>query len=452
MKDKKFDILYIDDEQDNLDVFESSFWREYNLHLANSAQRGFEILDKEKIHLIITDQRMPHITGVEFLEKVVRKHPEPVRMVLTGYSDMDTIIDAVNKGKIFHYITKPWKKEELKQTIDNALRTFRLEEENRILLQQLQIANKKLADMNKGLEEVVKERTIELEEKNEALQEAIFKLKNTQAQMVQSEKLASLGTLSAAIGHEINNPLSILKGGLEITKSNMNVIFPLVEELYWSDIRDVSQIESIKKKMHEVHFVERTDDIKETIKVVAQGADNLVTIVKSLKNFAGSKNTEFQTVNIQEGIDSTLLLINSKLKYSGITVEKKYQSDSLAISCLPGALNQVFMNLFVNAVDAIQEKFDDESEKGKLLVETIREDDRAIIRITDNGIGMSPQVREHIFESFYSTKSQGKGNGLGMSISKDIIERHKGEISIETEIGKGTTFAIALPILQNGTE
>jgi response regulator RpfG family c-di-GMP phosphodiesterase len=175
----KYNILYVDDETDNLDVFESTFWKDYNIFLAISAQKGFDILEKENIHLVISDQRMPAITGVEFLEKVAEKYPEALRMILTGFSDMDTVIEAINKGKIYHYLTKPWKKKEFQEIINKALEVVRLKEENNLLLLTLQLSNKKLEALNIELEIQVQERTKKLEDENTKLTETLSELKNS---------------------------------------------------------------------------------------------------------------------------------------------------------------------------------------------------------------------------------------------------------------------------------
>lgn len=153
---EKAHILFVDDELHNLTAFKSAFRRNYHVHLANSALEGTEILKKEPIQLIITDQRMPDVTGVEFLEKINADHPDAIRMILTGFSDVEAIIDAINKGQVYRYITKPWDKNELKITIDNALEAFALREENKNLINNLKLANQ-------NLEKKVQQRTQEIE-------------------------------------------------------------------------------------------------------------------------------------------------------------------------------------------------------------------------------------------------------------------------------------------------
>jgi serine phosphatase RsbU (regulator of sigma subunit) len=152
-------ILYVDDEQDNLTVFNSAFRRDYEVHLALSGQEGLEIMEKNEIHLIITDQRMPEMTGIQFLEKIIPDYPDCIRMILTGFSDIEAIIQAINTGRVYRYITKPWSKEELKINIDKGLETYHLREQNRNLIEDLKEANQ-------TLEQKVIERTQKIEAQN----------------------------------------------------------------------------------------------------------------------------------------------------------------------------------------------------------------------------------------------------------------------------------------------
>jgi len=155
-------ILYVDDEQDNLTVFNSAFRRDYEVHLATSGAEGLEILKKNEIHLIITDQRMPEMTGIQFLEKIIPEYPDCIRMILTGFSDIEAIIQAINTGRVYRYITKPWSKEELKINIDKALETYHLREQNRKLIEDLKEANQ-------TLEQKVIDRTQKIEAQNKEI-------------------------------------------------------------------------------------------------------------------------------------------------------------------------------------------------------------------------------------------------------------------------------------------
>ena len=168
-KKEKEHILYVDDEADNLTVFKSNFRRFYKVHTANSASEGIEILKNNDIHVIITDQRMPEITGVEFLESIIGDYPDSIRMILTGFSDVEAIIKAINQGQVYKYITKPWDREDLKITIDKALESFHLKQENRNLIESLKEANQ-------NLEKKVEERTTEVNDQKKQIESLLHNI------------------------------------------------------------------------------------------------------------------------------------------------------------------------------------------------------------------------------------------------------------------------------------
>jgi response regulator RpfG family c-di-GMP phosphodiesterase len=153
MSDKKIDILYVDDEENNLVSFKATFRLKYNVMIASSADAAMKILDMKHVEIIITDQRMPNMTGIEFLEKVLEKYPDPIRILLTGYADMNAVIDAVNKGKIYHYLSKPWSEEELEETIIKAYEVFLANKEIREM-------NAKLATSNDQLEFLLRQKLL----------------------------------------------------------------------------------------------------------------------------------------------------------------------------------------------------------------------------------------------------------------------------------------------------
>ncbi len=186
MNENQTHILFVDDEEHNLFAFNSAFRRHYQVHLGHSAEEGMELLRQYPIEVIITDQRMPEITGVEFLEKIIPDYPDCIRMILTGFSDVEAIIQAINKGRVYRYITKPWDKQELKVTIDNAVEAFRLKKHNRQLVQELKEANQ-------SLEEKVRQRTAELQEKNQNITDSIqYARRMQQAMLPTHEEMQSV--------------------------------------------------------------------------------------------------------------------------------------------------------------------------------------------------------------------------------------------------------------------
>ncbi|MGE5329708.1 MAG: sensor histidine kinase [Deltaproteobacteria bacterium] len=251
------------------------------------------------------------------------------------------------------------------------------------------------------------------------LDTAYSKLKDTQTQLVQHEKMASLGMLVAGVAHEINNPIGAI---------NCNV------GLYNTLISRLKMTESINEDPSAASLVQKLDDANKTNLIAC---DRILAIVKSLRNFARLDESEFKEADIHVGIDSTLILLSSKIK-TKVDVIKNYGTIP-PILCYPNQLNQVFMNLIVNAIDAVPET-------GHIWITTTCDDSNVTIIIKDSGTGMTPETIKKIFDPGFTTKGVGVGTGLGLSIVYNIIEKHKGSISVNSELGKGTEFTIKLPI------
>lgn len=270
------------------------------------------------------------------------------------------------------------------------------------------------------------------------MMDAFDQLKSTQSKLVESEKMASLGVLTAGVAHEINNPVNFISGGIQSLEENYDDLSLLLENYnrYFSqpDEKHLHQIKELEKKIQVDKLI---PEIKELISSIKNGARRTSEIVKGLRNFSRLDENDMKKVSLEEGIDSTLIILNNQLK-GKVEVIKQY-GNIPELMCFPGQLNQVFMNIIYNAADAIQEK-------GEIIIKTWKENNHVKISIKDNGTGMPESVRDHIFEPFFTTKPVGKGTGLGLSISFGIIEKHEGKIEVESEPGKGTTFTIILPI------
>lgn len=288
---------------------------------------------------------------------------------------------------------------------------------------------------------ITNKKLLQLEQiQNRKVEQAYAELKNTQTQLVQSEKMASIGQLTAGIAHEINNPVNYINAGIESLKTNVREIDHILD-LY----RSLSR-ENFKEKLNIIHseeekidIVETRNEIQDLIKSVSNGAERTTEIVKGLRTFSRLDENEIKPADIHEGIDLTLVMLHNKYK-NHIEIEKHYGKLPM-LECFPGKLNQVFMNILSNAIDAIVDK-------GKITIKTWEDKpgDKASISIKDNGTGMTEQTLSNIFNPFFSTKEVGKGTGLGLSISHGIIEQHKGSIKVLSEPDKGAEFIIALPI------
>ena len=280
----------------------------------------------------------------------------------------------------------------------------------------------------------------ELMANNEELASTLENLLQTRQQLVQSEKMASLGMLSAGIAHEINNPINFVYAGINGLLLDFEDIEPVVKEIGKLNPEDdnlkekLKKIEQLKAKYN---FDEAFEAIPQIISDIKLGANRTAEIVRTLRNFSRMDNGEIQPFDIHEGLDSSLLLLRNKYK-NDIEIIKNYAPDIPKINCHPGKINQVFLNILSNAIDAIDGK-------GKIWITTSREGENIKISVKDTGCGMSEETKQKIFDPFYTTKDAGKGTGLGMSITYDIIQEHKGKIEIISEPGKGTEIIITLP-------
>lgn len=279
----------------------------------------------------------------------------------------------------------------------------------------------------------------ELSKKNSELEAAYSELKETQAQILQQEKMASIGQLAAGIAHEINNPMGFISSNLSSLSKYINKISEFMKFL--SDfsvlypVDDKRQEIEEKKKALKIDFIE--DDIKDLIKESLDGAERVKKIVQDLKTFSRNDQLEYKEADINECMDSAINIVWNELKYKA-TLVKDY-GDIPLVRCFPQQINQVFMNLLVNAIHAIETS-------GEIRIRTWNDTEWVFASVADTGHGIPQGIMKKIFEPFFTTKEVGKGTGLGLSITYDIVRKHGGDISVESDWGKGTMFVVRLPI------
>lgn len=310
-------------------------------------------------------------------------------------------------------------------------------------------AEAQLKQANADLEDKIKERTTLIAQKNTQLEAALQELQQAQIHLVHSEKISSLGQLVSGVAHEINNPLGFVSGSIGHLKgytADLVELLELYQSLYGEDHPDIGD----KLADVDINFVK--EDIFKLLSSMKIGTQRMIEIVRSLRNFSRLDHNGFQLANIHDGIDSTLMLLSYRMaqvgpQQSAVAVVKEY-GNLPEINCDIGQLNQVFMNLFANAVDAFDEMSNDtEVIKPSLTIGTQQQGDWIVINISDNGPGMPPEMLKDIFQPFFTTKPTNRGTGLGLSISHQVItEKHRGEISCYSQLGKGTTFTIRLPM------
>jgi len=300
------------------------------------------------------------------------------------------------------------------------------------------------------LEKMVKERTEQLEKKNNELATTVKTLEDTQQQLVVSEKMASLGQLTAGIAHEINNPINFISSNVQALKmdfQDMQNVLKKVKELEKAKdpVKLTNELIHLGKQLD---FDLLEEEISELLGGIERGTERTVNIVSSLRTFSRNSTENFSKANIHDGIDSTITILNSQLN-GHISIKKMY-GNIPPIKCQISRLNQVFLNIINNSIQAINAQSNGLPHRGIIKITTKKMGDQIQISIKDNGGGMDETTRKRLFEPFYTTKDVGEGTGLGLSISYGIIEQHNGKIDVFSAIGAGTEFLIYLPL--NGQE
>jgi len=271
-------------------------------------------------------------------------------------------------------------------------------------------------------------------------------LKQAQSQLVESEKMASLGQLTAGIAHEINNPINFVTANVKPLRRDIDILleaFKFIEDVLLEDLSLEEKQKKINEYKEEEDFEYLIIEIDQLLRGIHEGATRTAEIVKGLKIFSRLDEDDLKKADINEGLDSTLIIANNLLN-NNITVVKNYGSIPL-IECYAGKLNQVFLNIISNAAYAVHKQFEDQS-GGEIVIETTNDQESIFIKFKDNGIGMDAKTQQKIFEPFFTTKDVGEGTGLGMSIAYNTIKKHNGGIQLNSEPGKGTEFIIQLPI------
>lgn len=311
----------------------------------------------------------------------------------------------------------------------------------------------------KKAKKALQESEAQLREKAAQLEQALQQLQETQAQLVHTEKLSALGELTAGIAHEINNPINFV---------NANILYA---DNYVKDLLDLTELygkyypqpqEEIQDKIETIELELLQEDLPQILSSMKVGIDRICAIVSSMRNFSRLDRDGMSLASLHEGIDSTLLILQHRMKANGtipaIQLVKEY-GDLPLVECYAGQLNQVFMNIISNAIDVLRDSYNSvvlnpEKSFPTIGISTeLAECDRAVIRISDNGLGMTEQIKSQIFNHFFTTKPAGKGTGLGLSISYQIVvEKHGGNLQCISVAGKGTEFVISLPLTQQHAE
>lgn len=385
-------ILYVDDEEHNLISFAANFRRRYRVLTAKSGMEGLDLLKKHEVEVVITDQRMPQMSGVAFAEAVAQVNPDIVRIILTGFSDMQAIVDAINKGGVFRYIAKPWDKEELKLAIDNAIETYRLRKHNKELIRSLQ-------QLNAELEQKITERTEALAKKNKELEE------------INQEK----NHLISIVAHDLKSPLNQVKGFmtlLQMIAKNLNdeersyikMSLDTIENMQ-DMIRQILDWSAIEAKQHNLQ---------------PEKIDLNVFLQEIIKGF----EVDFSAKKLQ-------VHFTTSLPDARVFLDKSY-------------VYQIFDNLISNAV-----KF---SPIGKNVYIVVEEcvPNFVRVKVADEGQGLTQEDKKKLFGKFQRLSAKPTAGehstGLGLSIVKKFVEELGGKVWCESEYQQGANFYVEFPL------
>lgn len=438
-------ILCIDDEPivlRSLEVELSEFFgEEFFLEFAESGEEAIEIVEElldegAEIPVVIADYVMPRLKGDRVLAAIHEKSPYTKTILLTGQANLQGVTNAINHADLYRYISKPWEKKDLALTIKEASKVF-------FQSKQIRAQNQELKDLNTHLEDKVKERTLALESQKEEVSTALERLKGTQSQLIQSERMASLWQLTAGVAHELNNPLNFVLTGTEVLIEDLEMLGVLLRkysELDEGNVEDIQQfIDDIKRSKEEISYEETVEELKTLLKTVRVGAKRSTEIVRGLKIFSGLGKKDTTYIDLNTNIDLTLLMLEHRY-LDRISIYRDYSKLPM-IECFSGQINQLLLNILTNSIEAI-------NNKGTIHIKTSQFMQNSMqyiqMRIKDSGRGMNREVLDKIYEPFFTTKDVGEGTGLGLSIAYGIIDMHQGQIEINSKEDGGTEVIINL--------
>jgi signal transduction histidine kinase len=423
----KRNILVVDDTPDNLRLLSAMLTAQgFEVRKALNGKMALTACQMVLPDVILLDINMPGMDGYQVCQQL-KADDKTCEVPVIFISALDDVVDKVKAFDVggVDYIAKPFHGAEVVLRIENQI--------NLRLLQ------------------------VKLQEKNFLLQQALDNLKASQVQQIQNEKMVALGHLVSGLAHEINNPISFIYGNLQYAGQYVEDLVNMIEVYQQEYPKPTPKIQEIAKDI-DLNFMIK--DLQSLIGAMYRGSDRIREIVLALQHFSRHDEAEMKRVNIHEDIENTLVMLQHRLREAAdrpaIAVVRDYGNLPL-VTCYTSELNQVFMHLLNNAIDAIEEAVGDQSSTpySLLLAPQIRihtevtDLNMVKIAITDNGLGIEESLRSRLFDPFFTTKPVGKGSGLGLSISYQIIvQKHRGNITCTSSVGKGAEFTIEIPIEQ----
>lgn len=404
-------ILIVDDEVVVCNLFADYLADSYICTTAFSSDEALEHLAIDSYALVISDIKMPGRNGIELLREIRTRYPDTAVVIVSGTDRPQRIRDAMNIGA-FDYLTKPCDLYVLGLSIERALE-------------------------RRGLMLAARSYRADLENQNVELAARQAELERLQAQLIHSEKMASLGQLAAGIAHELNNPAGFIYGNMDLVKDYIGRLERL-SVIYNRATLPADIAAEISLLKSEISYEGLFSDLRSMVDDCYEGAERIRDVVQNLRLFSRLDEAEFKRIDLHESIDSTIRLLSRYYGSGRIRLIRDY-SALPPIECYAGQLNQVWTNLLVNAAQAI-------GYEGEVTISTRVEEGAAVVSISDSGCGIPAEQLSKIFDPFFTTKPVGEGTGLGLSIIYGIIEKHGGTIIAESEVGRGTKFILSIPI------
>jgi signal transduction histidine kinase len=415
------DILIVDDTPDNIRFLSAMLLeRGFNVRKALSGQMALTAVQTLLPDLVLLDVNMPGMNGYAVCRHL-KEHAQTQSVPIIFLSALDDVEDKVKAFQVggVDYITKPFQFEEVLARVQTQLHICNLRKQ--------------------------------IEAQNTELKHSFSELKKIQAQLIQQEKMMSLGQLVAGVAHEINNPISFIAGNLKPANEYIQALMRLIQ-LYQTEYPEPNPV--IQSAIQDIDLDFLMVDLPKIMGSMKTGVERICTVILALRIFSRLDESEIKLADLHEGIESTLLLLQQRLKKPEeafeIQVVRRYE-DLPLVNCYAGELNQVFLNLLNNAIDALEQQ----SRQPLLSQETptiwirteLIESRMVVIRIRDNGVGVAEEFRSRLFDPFFTTKPVGKGVGLGLSTSYQIVvEKHRGQMIFEAPAHRGAEFIVQLPI------
>ena len=408
---QQFDILVVDHSVENLQGLAATLTEaRYQVLTATDGEQALKIFDDRSPALVLLDVQMPGMDGFEVCRRIKSHvtHPSVPVILLSDLDDSATRLEGFKAGAV-DFIGKPFVMQEVLSRIAVRLALWQSRRELQQQLEQTRTLNRQLID--------------------------------AQFQLLQSEKLASIGQLAAGVAHELNNPIGFVHSNLGTLDGYLHDLMEIIgayAEIAASPGVTAQQRQAMTRLLEERDYAYLKGDIFNLVTESKDGLDRVRKIVANLKSFSRVGEQEWQDADLHQGIESTLSIVWNELKYKCKVV--KDFGDIPPVFCLISQINQVILNLLVNASHAIERD-------GTITIRTRRHDEATVsLEIIDTGCGIAPELLGRIFEPFFTTKPVGKGTGLGLSLSYGIVQRHKGRIEVDSQPGVGSTFRLLLPI------